>query len=89
MKATRAFKSVNALVRRTTSKTFQAYWRELRRHEKALIKIYGDDKLHIHAPEEIGTVRRVHPDRHHIITFYRCSICMKDLTQKEVEKLSR
>lgn len=82
-------KTVNDLICKTTSKTFQAYWREMRRHEDALRKIYAKDKLHKHIPESTGSMSQVHPQRRLIVNFYRCAVCMKDLTEAEVEKLKR
>ena len=82
------YKSVNAIICKTTSKTFQAYWRELRRHENALRNIYAKDNLHRHVPEEVGSVHRVHPGKErYIVSFFRCAICMKDLTEIEARKL--
>ena len=78
MKRTK-FKTVNALVCATTSKTFQAYWKEMRRHEKALTGIYAHDKRHKHVPELIGSVSNVWPKQKHLVSFYRCAICMKEL----------
>lgn len=71
----------------TNSKTFDAYYLECQRHEDTLRKIYGKDKLHRHVPEEVGRVNRVWPNKRHIVTFYRCAVCMKDLTEAEVKKL--
>lgn len=81
------FNTVNELVCHTTSKSFKEYWKELQRHENALRKIYAKDKLHKHVLEEIGSVNQVWPNKRHIVTFYRCAVCMKDLTEKEVKKL--
>jgi len=84
------FKSVNALIYKTTSRTFQAYWREQRRHEKALRKIYAGDKLHVHVPEEVGSVHQVdlkNGSERVIVSFFRCAVCMKDLTEKEAQSL--
>lgn len=82
------YKSVNALVCGTTSKTFQAYWKELRRHERALRRIYAKDTKHKHTPEEVGSVHQVHPQRRLIVSFYRCAVCMKDLSEEEVRALN-
>lgn len=73
----------------TNSKTFRAFWREQMRHSAALLKIYGNDKLHVHVPEEVGTFSQVFPGKAHVVTFYRCAVCMKDLTEKEVAKLTK
>lgn len=80
---------IEDLLSRTTSKRFQEFAKEMRRHEEALKRIYANDKLHIHVPEEIGSVHQVHPNKRLITTFYRCSICMKDLTENEVKKLQK
>jgi|KBSSwiStaDraftv2_1062776.scaffolds.fasta_scaffold00292_20 hypothetical protein len=73
------YKNVEALINRTCGKTFKAYWREMRRHEATLRRIYAKDKTHKCVPEEVGSVNRVHPLRIKLVTFYRCAICMKDL----------
>jgi hypothetical protein len=78
------YKSVNALVCHTTSKTFKKYWAELQRHERALRRIYANDRSHKHQPEETGSVNQVWPRERQIVSFYRCSVCMKDMTEKEV-----
>lgn len=86
---TKKFKSVDDLIAKTTSKTFQAYRGEMRRHERALQKIFAGDEHHKHVPEEVGSVNRVWPDRRRIVTFYRCELCLKDLTEKEVKALTK
>jgi hypothetical protein len=82
------YKSVDELVCKTSSKTFVAYWQELRRHENALRKIYAKDKDHIHVPQQIGSVNQVHPQDRVLVTFFRCAVCMKDLTEQEVLRLN-
>lgn len=83
------YKTVNELVCKTSSPIFKAYWKELRRHENALRRIYAGDKLHKHVVEEIGRINQVEPCVRHIVTFFRCAICMKDLTQREVETIRK
>jgi hypothetical protein len=82
-------KSFKDFIFRTTGKTFQAYWLEKRRREKELRRIYGKDKHHICVPEETGTINQVHPKQRLIVTFYRCALCLRDLTQKEAERLRK
>ena len=82
-------KTIDSVVFRTTSKTFQEYWLEMRRHEDALKRIYGKDKLHKHIPEAVGSVNQVYPKHRHIVTFWRCALCMRDLTEKQVRKINK
>lgn len=65
------YKSVDQIVCHTSSTTFYKFWKENRRHERALKKIYGQDKLHICQPEEVGSVSEVHPGKRLLVTFYR------------------
>lgn len=81
------YKSVDNLIDRVMGKTFRAYYHEMRRHEERLSRIFSKDPHHRHIPEETGSLNRVHPDQARIVTFWRCSVCMKDLTEKEVAKL--
>jgi hypothetical protein len=83
------YKSVDQIVCHTSSTTFYKFWKENRRHERALKKIYGQDKLHICQPEEVGSVSQVHPGKRLLVTFYQCSVCMRDIDQKEAKKLMR
>lgn len=82
-------KSVQDFIFRTCGKTFREYWLEQKRHEKELRRIFGNDKHHVCDPEETGSISQVHPKQRLIVTFYRCTLCLRDLTQKEVDKLRK
>lgn len=86
MKTGTKFKSVDELICKTTSKTFQAYWREQRRHEKSLRAIFAKDKHHQCVPVEVGSISCVHPKKRTILMLCRCAICMKDLNSPPTSK---
>ena len=72
-------KSVNELICETSSETFREYWKEMRRHENALRRIYGKDKKHICVPEIIGCMSQLSDSPRVMVEFRRCAVCMKDL----------
>lgn len=85
-KKSRKYKSVDALVKGITGITFQKYWRELRRHDRELFKIFASDPSHICKPEKTGSFGQVYPKQKTIAVFYRCSVCHKDLPTKPITR---
>lgn len=81
------FKNVDELVKQTTTTTFHLYWLEMKRHRRALTRIFAADPTHIHRPVKTGSVGQVWPKRRHIENFYHCEVCLCDLTQEQVKAI--
>lgn len=71
-------KEIDTIVFTTSTERFQAYWKEMKRHEAELARIYGKDTKHECKAEVVGSVRQVH-DNKVVVQFKRCCLCLRDM----------